>query len=158
VAINKERIQAESGPWEALKRRLAARGGRLTPQRMAIYDAVVGRSTHPSVAAVYGEVRRRFPTLSAATVYAALDLFAGLGLIQELSGPVRRYDGRAAPHINLLCRTCGRVVDVGDPELERLQRRAARRAGFRVAAARFELHGMCPRCRRRRREREHREW
>ena len=115
---------------------------------MAIYEAVVGRTSHPSVAAVYEEVRRRFPGVSRATVYTTLDLFAHLGLVQEISGPVRRYDGRAALHVNLVCTRCGRVTDVADPALDPLRRRAAARARFRVSSVRFELHGLCPRCRR----------
>jgi Fur family peroxide stress response transcriptional regulator len=137
-----------SPPWDDLRRRLAAAGGRLTPQRMAIYEAVVGRTSHPSVATVYEEVRKRFPGLSPATVYSTLDLFAQLGLVQEISGPVRRYDGRSALHVNLVCTRCGRVTDVADPALDPLRRRAAARARFRVSAVRFELHGLCPRCRR----------
>lgn len=151
MSINKDSIQTTRAAWADLRRRLAGRGGRLTPQRMAIYEAVVGRTSHPSVAAVHAEVRRRFPGLSAATVYGTLDLFARLGLIQEVGGPVRRYDGRAGVHVNLICHRCGRVIDVPDEALEALQRRAAARAKFQVSAVRFELHGLCPRCRRPRR-------
>lgn len=152
MVINKNPIQnvgvaPGSQPWADLRRRLAAAGGRLTPQRMAIYEAVVGRTSHPSVAAVYDEVRRSFPGLSPATVYATLDLFARLGLVQEISGPVRRYDGRSAVHVNLVCTRCGRVIDVADPALDPLRRRAAARARFRVSTVRFELHGLCQRCR-----------
>ncbi len=116
---------------------------------MAIYDAVVGRTTHPSVETVYTEVRRRFPGLSPATVYATLELYADLGLIQELSGPVRRYDGQASRHVNLVCQRCGRVIDVADRRLRALEQTVAARARFHVHAVRFELHGICPRCRRR---------
>jgi len=116
---------------------------------MAIYEAVVGRTTHPSVATIYDEVRRRFPGVSLATVYSTLELFARLGLVQEISGPVRRYDGQAGLHVNLVCQRCGRVTDVADPHLEALQHRAAARGRFRVASVRFELHGLCPQCRRR---------
>lgn len=147
MSINKNSIQINSDRWRDLRRRLAARGGRLTPQRMAIYDAVVGRTSHPSVEAVYEEVRQRFPGVSPATVYATLDLFADLGLVQEISGPVRRYDGRAAVHLNLICRGCGRVTDVSDPRLGTLERTVAARARFQVSRVRFELHGFCPRCR-----------
>jgi Fur family peroxide stress response transcriptional regulator len=140
--------------WADLRRRLAARRGRLTPQRMAVYDAVVGRTSHPSVAVVCAEVRQRFPGVSPATVYATLDLFAQLGLVQEIGGPVRRYDGRAGKHINLVCIRCGQVIDVADSRLEALQRRAAARVRFHVSAVRFELHGRCQRCRRRPRRRD----
>jgi len=148
MSINKYPIQIQTDGRSELRRRLAVGGGRMTPQRLAIYEAVVGRTSHPSVGAVAEEVRRRFPGLSPATVYATLDLFARLGLVQEISGPVRRYDGRAGMHINLVCSRCGRVVDVDDPALVSLRRRAAARARFRVSAVRFELHGICPRCRR----------
>jgi Fur family peroxide stress response transcriptional regulator len=127
---------------------MASRGGRLTTQRMAIYEAVVGRTNHPSVETVHDEVRRRFPSVSLATVYATLNLFDDLGLIQEISGPIRRYDGQASRHINLVCQRCGRVIDVDDPRLARLERTVAGRARFQVKAVRFELHGVCPRCRR----------
>lgn len=134
--------------WGDLRRRLASRGGRLTPQRMAIYDAVVGRTSHPSVDTVYAEVRRRFPGLSPATVYSTLSLFADLGLVQEIGGRVRRYDGQATVHFNLICRRCGRVTDVADRRLRVLERAVAARTRFQVSAARFELHGLCLRCRR----------
>gem|GEM_PF-125718 len=137
-----------AGPrWAGLRGLLRARGGRLTPQRMAIYEAVVGRATHPSVEMVHAAVRAWFPGVSRATVYTTLDLFAALGLVQEVGGRVRRYDGRAGRHVNLVCERCGEVTDIADPRLEALERRTALRAGFDVRSARFELHGVCPRCR-----------
>jgi Fur family peroxide stress response transcriptional regulator len=148
---NSVQLTAGTSAWQDLRRRLAARGGRLTPQRMAIYETVVGRAAHPSVEAVWEEVRRRFPGMSPATVYATLRLFADLGLIQEISGSVRRYDGRARWHVNLVCQECGRVIDVEDPRVPALERAVAARTRFEVRAVRFELHGLCPRCRRGRR-------
>src|SRR5215467_6626423 len=123
MSINKNPVQkSKTGPgappWADLRRRLAAVGGRLTPQRMAIYEAVVGRTTHPSVEMVHTAVRARFPGVSQATVYATLDLLADLGLIQEVGGRVRRYDGRAGRHVNLVCERCGDVTDVADRRLE----------------------------------------
>jgi Fur family transcriptional regulator, peroxide stress response regulator len=146
MSINKESLQRTPG-WAVLRRLLRARGGRLTPQRLAVYEAVVGRTTHPSVETVHEAVRARFPGISQATVYTTLGLFADLGLIQEVGGRVRRYDGRAGRHVNLVCERCGEVTDVADPRLEALERRTAVRAGFDVRSARFELHGICPRCR-----------
>jgi len=148
MATNKDSVRSSPAAWTALRRLLGARGGRLTPQRLAIYEAVVGQTTHPSVETVHAAVRERFPGVSPATVYATLGLFADLGLVAEISGPVRRYDGRATRHINLVCQRCGEVTDVGDPRLARLERAAAARTRFQVRAARFELHGLCARCRR----------
>lgn len=154
MILNKEYLQrtapadpAPAGGWAVLRRLLGARRGRLTPQRLAIYEAVVGRTTHPSVEMVHAAVRARFPGISRATVYATLDLFADLGLIQEVGGRVRRYDGRATRHVNLVCERCGGVTDVADSRLEDLERRTVLRAGFDVRSARFELHGVCARCR-----------
>ncbi|HEV2359764.1 MAG TPA: Fur family transcriptional regulator [bacterium] len=150
MVINKDILRKTSPAapgWAVLGRLLRARGGRVTPQRLAIYEAVVGRTTHPSVEAVHETVRERFPAVSRATVYTTLDLFAELGLVQEVGGRVRRYDGRAERHVNLVCERCGEVTDVADSRLEALERRTARRAGFDIRSARFELHGVCPRCR-----------
>jgi Fur family peroxide stress response transcriptional regulator len=154
--INKEPLHRASRPpadarpgdgWAVLRGLLGARRGRLTPQRLAIYEAVVGHTTHPSVEMVHDTVRSRFPAISQATVYTTLGLFAELGLIQEVGGRVRRYDGRAGRHVNLVCERCGEVTDVADPRLEALERKTAARAGFDVRSARFELHGICLRCR-----------
>lgn len=157
MGINKDSVQrtraraavrrAAGDGWTVLRRLLRARGGRLTPQRLAVYEAVVGQTTHPSVEMVHDAVRERFPGISQATVYTTLGLFADLGLIQEVGGRVRRYDGRAGRHVNLVCQRCGEVTDVPDSRLEALERRTALRAGFDVRSARFELHGICPRCR-----------
>ena len=142
------RAHGDGSPWATLRRLLAARGDRLTPQRMAIYDAVVGRTTHPSVETVFGEVQQRFPGLSRATVYSTLSLFSDLGLIQEVSGPVRRYDGQTRRHFNLVCERCGNVVDVFDGRLDTVERTVAREARFEVKKTLFELHGVCSRCQR----------
>jgi Fur family peroxide stress response transcriptional regulator len=154
--INKESLQRGSPPpagvrpgegWAVLRGLLRARRGRLTPQRQAIYEAVVGHTTHPSVEMVHDAVRSRFPAISQATVYTTLGLFAALGLIQEVGGRVRRYDGRAGRHVNLVCERCGEVTDVAHPRLGALERKTAARTGFDVRSARFELHGICQRCR-----------
>ncbi|MDR5683772.1 MAG: Fur family transcriptional regulator [Armatimonadota bacterium] len=129
------------------RRELAATGRRVTPQRLAVYGALRRARDHPSAEDVYRSVRRTHPTMSRATVYRALDLFASLGLVEVFRGAdgVARYDPHPSSHVNLECAVCGRIEDVSDPGLQTLAQRTAQRVGFALAGL-VVLRGRCRMC------------
>ncbi len=53
-----------------------------TPQRLAIAKAICGVTSHPSADEVWAKVRKKFPTVSRATVYNTLNLFVEKGLLR----------------------------------------------------------------------------
>src|SRR5438552_6188610 len=107
-------VDRDSG--DAALRLLRRAGLRLTPQRVAIVRALLGES-HPTAAEVYEAVRRRFPALGLATVYATLNTLVALGQIHELPfADAARYDANTAPHVNLVCTRCGQITDFVDCE------------------------------------------
>ncbi len=89
---------------------LRIKGYRATPQRIAICDALWEAGSHPTVAEVHEYVAKRDPTISLATVYKTLQLFAEIGLATEMGfrGESTRYDPETGPHIHMICRNCGR--------------------------------------------------
>jgi Fur family transcriptional regulator, peroxide stress response regulator len=126
---------------------LRGAGLRVTPQRLAIAEAVLAQH-HPSVAEVYESVRRRFPTIGLATVYATLHGMAEHGLVRPLPFEnVTRYDANTAPHANLICTSCGRITDFNacDDLLEALRERTDV-AGFSLEQERVDLLGVCADC------------
>jgi Fe2+ or Zn2+ uptake regulation protein len=130
-----------------VRRELAAAGCRVTEQRLAVLEALWRAGDHPSAERVYHVVRRSHPTMSRATVYRALELFASLdvaGTFRAADG-VARYDPDRTPHVNFECAVCGRVADVMDSRLQALTRRTADRAGF-VLGRQIALRGTCRRC------------
>jgi Fur family peroxide stress response transcriptional regulator len=122
-------------------------GMNVTPQRIAIYRALLEVADHPSPEAIYARVRPAMPSLSLATIYKTLEALAKLGLVSELpsTGNARRYDGNADQHHHLVCTRCKRVTDYYDPTLDRVPPRA-RLAGFEAHHVSVHIHGLCAAC------------
>lgn len=85
-----------------------------TPQRIAVAEFVLQTNTHPTADEVWAEVRDRCPTLSRATVYNTLHLFAEKGLLrtQPLKEGVAVFDAHVKPHHHFVDEETGKVYDV----------------------------------------------
>ncbi len=85
-----------------------------TPQRIAVAEFVLHAKTHPSADEIWAKVRDRCPTLSRATVYNTLNLFARKGLLgtQPLRGGIIAFDPCVEPHHHFIDEKSGRVFDV----------------------------------------------
>ncbi len=132
---------------EELVERCRARGMNVTPQRMAIYRALVEADDHPSPEALYRRVRPAMPSMSLATIYKALDALVGLGLAQEVSatGDVKRYDANMGRHHHLLCTGCGAIRDFEDEALDRVSP-PRRLGGFVAQSVSVQISGLCASC------------
>jgi Fur family peroxide stress response transcriptional regulator len=123
-------------------------GLRSTPQRQAIVRVVMA-ANHPTVAQVYDEVRREFPTIGLATVYNTLHTMTERGVVRELPFVnATRFDGNVEPHANLVCRSCGTIYDSSacDDLMEQLRRRVASEQGFLPEMERIDVYGLCSAC------------
>ncbi|MGH2536857.1 MAG: Fur family transcriptional regulator [Candidatus Promineifilaceae bacterium] len=129
--------------------RLRAAGLRLTPQRLAIYSALVATQAHPTAQELHEQVSGRLPSLSQATVYNTLQTLVERGLVQELGdagdGAVH-YDADLSAHINLICTRCHRIQDFTEVHLPEMIDHVAECSGFHIQGARMAYYGLCPRC------------
>jgi Fur family peroxide stress response transcriptional regulator len=133
---------------EEIAQRLRSGGHRMTPQRMAILEAILD-GAHPSAEDIFKAVAGRYPTLSLATVYKTLALLKEEGEVLELGfgGHESRYDAVIPdPHPHLICTRCGEIVDPPFMNLDAAVRVMAERTGFRVDSHRLDFFGLCPRC------------
>jgi Fur family transcriptional regulator, peroxide stress response regulator len=133
---------------EELIRQLREKGLKITPQRLAIVDALVeNRELHPGTNLIYAEALKRTKRVSLSTVYATLGEFSQQGLIKslEFDRMENRYEGNLEEHINLVCRRCGKITDYPLPP-SGLAKDIAREAGFVVTEARMEYYGNCRDC------------
>ena len=53
---------------------LRSEGFKVTPQRIAIYDALRGHHNHPTAEMIYHSLRPTHPSMSLATVYKTMEL------------------------------------------------------------------------------------
>ena len=129
--------------------RLRQWGVRVTPQRLAIGEAVLNSTDHPTVQQIHERVRDHFPSMTLATIYSTLGVLERSGLIQELPfEKMSRYEANMEPHVNLVCIQCENVMDadVGEDAVVRLKNRISSQSDFQVAWQRVDFYGWCPRC------------
>lgn len=127
---------------------LRSNGLRVTPQRLAVLEALHASPTHLSAEEVYEDVRGTLPSVSLATVYNALGELRRVGQLRDLpvSGKVR-YDLVArGPHHHLVCECCHRVVDLDAAALPQPQIPAGERQGFVILTAEIIFRSICPDC------------
>jgi Fur family peroxide stress response transcriptional regulator len=131
-----------------LVERLRARGLRVTAQRVVLYRVLRELGRHATAEQVLRAAAPRLPQLSLPTVYAALDLFAELGLVRRLAphaGAVL-YDPGAEEHAHAVCRRCGSVTDLDGGLDPGPAHAAARAAGFTPDGIDLAVYGLCARC------------
>jgi Fur family peroxide stress response transcriptional regulator len=128
--------------------RLREKGFRVTPQRLAICEYILSSKEHPTVDQVYHAVRKEHPTLSLATVYQTLHLLAEVGMLQELgfSDGVARYDPRNSPHINIVCKGCGKIRDYESESIRSFVSQIAAEMDRKPIGQRLEIYICCDKC------------
>jgi Fur family peroxide stress response transcriptional regulator len=147
--IESDPVPDPSARFDELMTALKERDFRLTPQRVELVRLIASSEGHPSAGQLYTRVKRKFPTMSPATVYKTLALLKEMGQVLEIDlRDDSHYDGnRPEPHPHLICTNCGRIVD-GEASLEQGSiRKLEKDSGFTILRPQIALYGLCPDCR-----------
>jgi len=136
---------------EIFEKYLIKQNLRDTPQRNLILDAFLRREEHVSAEQLYDIVKKRDPSIGQATVYRVMKLLIEAGLAREVDfgDGIMRYEHayNHPHHDHLVCRGCGKTVEVIDPVIEELQKRVAQSHGFELTDHEMYLYGHCTECR-----------
>ena len=130
--------------------RTAPDGRRSTRQRAVVRDLVAEFESFKSAQDIHHILRGRGETIGLSTVYRNLQTLAEDDLVDTVrneQGEVLYRKCSAKHHHHLVCRTCGRVVEVTGPAVERWADRAAEGNGFSDVSHTVEIFGMCSECR-----------
>jgi Fur family peroxide stress response transcriptional regulator len=125
------------------------RGLRVTSQRLAVYRALAGDTSHPTADAIYAKLHPKMSWLSLATVYRILESLEREGFVRRVSttNGVGRFDANLTPHQHLVCRSCGRMTDFEQESLSRLCL-PQQTPGFMVEELEIRIIGTCEACHR----------
>lgn len=135
------------------------RGANLTELRRHVLGLILDSASPTGAYELLDRLRRTRRGAAPPTVYRALDFLLEQGLIhkiERLSAFVGCVAGCAAApsdaaHMHaaqfLICRECGRVVEMQDHEVSAVLARVAKEAGFSVSNATIEAEGLCSGCR-----------
>ena len=105
-------------------RMLREAGIQPSAQRLAVGAFVLDTCSHPSADQVLAAVKPSQPSLSRATVYNTLHLFAQRGLLQELLIAEGRvvFDPKIDPHHHFVDDDTGEIVDVAFDAVDVVQK------------------------------------
>mgnify|MGYP003572920230 CR=1 FL=1 len=134
----------KSGPAGLLREH----GLQVTAQRLAVLRAVTKRP-HCTADQVAEDVRVEIGAISRQAVYDALRTLTEKCLIRRVqpAGSPALFDPRVGDnHHHLICRTCGKTIDVDCAVGETPCLTAAADSGFRIDEAEVIYWGTCPEC------------
>jgi Fur family ferric uptake transcriptional regulator len=122
---------------------------RRTRQRAAVDEILAGRHEFRTAQEIHDELRQRGDRVGLTTVYRTLQAMTEVG---ELDA-IRTAEGETAyrrcstgHHHHLVCRSCGRTVEVSGPAVETWASAIAQQHGFRDVSHDLEIFGTCDRC------------
>ena len=133
-----------SDPAELLRQH----GIQVTAQRLAVLRAVSAQP-HITADAVAETVRGEIGTISTQAVYDALGVLVARGLLRRIqpAGSAARFEDRVGDnHHHLICRVCGRLVDVDCADGAAPCLAAADDQGYEIDEAEVAYWGRCPDC------------
>ncbi|GAA4687718.1 Fur family transcriptional regulator [Nocardioides nanhaiensis] len=132
----------------ALADQLRSAALRVTRPRVAVLGAVHAHP-HADTETILGAVRADLPAVSHQAVYDCLAALTRAGLVRRFqpAGSTARYETRTGDnHHHLVCRACGRVVDVDCAVGAAPCLVAADEHGFAVDEAEVTYWGRCAAC------------
>jgi Fur family ferric uptake transcriptional regulator len=122
---------------------------RTTRQRSAVREVLAESHEFRSAQDLHAELLNREETISLATVYRTLSMLHEKTEIDQLvteDGEARYRRCSGGHHHHLVCRSCGRTVEIEEPAPEEWAARVADLHGFSEIAHTIELSGLCPSC------------
>ncbi len=127
---------------------LRSNGYKVTPQRLAVYNAIDQNVTHPNAETIYQQLQPEYPSMSLATVYKTMEIFAKIGVVKILQcgEDAHRYDYNTSQHAHIRCIKCNNVFDV-DIDEDSLAKEAEAQTGFVVSGVNLSFVGHCEQCR-----------
>ncbi len=122
---------------------------RNTRQRTAVSALLAEVEGFHSAQDLHAMLRQRGERVGLTTVYRTLQGLADAGEIDVMRPPggehlYRRCSG--GHHHHLVCRTCGRTVEVAGPAVESWAERVAAEHGYAEVSHTLEIFGTCPAC------------
>lgn len=131
---------------EDISNKLAVKGLKVTPQRIAILEAIIKLDNHPTAENIIEYIRKNHPNISVATVYKVLDALVENELIRKVKTEkdIMRYDAIMESHHHIYCSDSDRIEDYVDDELnEMLERYFTQKKipDFRIEDIRLQIIG-----------------
>ena len=130
---------------------LSNHGFKKTKQRHDILDVFLNSGRHISAYELHALLQRKHRGIGFSTVYRTLGILTKCGIANE----VNFGDGQARfekackreAHGHIIYTKCGKTEEFDISSLAEFKKQAADKAGYVVSGCRFEIYGLCQKCR-----------
>ena len=123
---------------------------RNTWQRERVREALADAPGFVSAQSLHAMLRDENTGIGLATVYRALAGLAAQGHADSLQSPegeaLYRACSTSGHHHHLICRSCGKTVEIEASDVEQWARRTAESHGFSEAEHVVDIFGLCEDC------------
>ncbi|MFZ0530466.1 MAG: transcriptional repressor [Propionicimonas sp.] len=122
---------------------------RQTRQRAEIRRAAEALASFATAQQIHDQLRRQGSGVGLATVYRTLQAMAASAELDALRTPDGQMAYRTCSpghHHHLICRSCGRTVEVAIESMEQLLAAMADQYGFTRLDHELEIYGTCAAC------------
>jgi Fe2+ or Zn2+ uptake regulation protein len=128
---------------------------RNTKQRQAVLDIIRQNDQHFTADEVYVRIHEIDPHVSRGTVYRNLQLLTDENEIRRIRMPNMsdRYEWNLKDHDHLLCRRCGKLVDIG-PIHNHADQTVTKMSDYTDIHHEFLFSGICPECQKKAKKRK----
>ena len=105
-----------------IRNKLIEKKLKITPQRLAIYGAIVKLNNHPTADDIAAFIKQDHPNIATGTVYKVLESLVENGLIKKVKTEkdVMRYDAILENHHHLYDTGSDRIADYYNNEINQL--------------------------------------
>jgi Fur family peroxide stress response transcriptional regulator len=129
-----------------IKNKLVEKGLKITPQRIAILEAIYTLNNHPTADMIMEYIKDTHPSIASGTIYKVLDVLIENQLIERVKTEKdkMRYDAILEDHHHLYCSDTGEIDDYMNEDLDQLLKdyfKKNRIENFEIQKIRLQING-----------------
>ena len=133
------------------REKIAKQGLKVTPQRVAILEAIYKLNNHPTAEKIAEYIKDSQPNIAVGTIYKVLDALVESKIIKKVTTEAgkMRYDGIIEHHHHLYCIECDLIEDYVDEELDQILKEYFKKKtinGFQMKNFVVQINGTFDKC------------
>ena len=119
---------------------------KVTPQRLALVEEL-HREGHIDIDSLYENIKKKFPSISLATLYKNINSMLESLLVKEIkiSGQKSKYELTKAEHAHIICQKCGKLEDIVI-DTKALVADVEHNSHYAITESTLQFFGVCPAC------------
>lgn len=129
---------------------LKRKGYKFTEQRKAILNVLNDKAGHYNANEIFNIVAEKIPNISFSTIYRNLETLVRLGIVNKLSieEGLNHFElSSRGHHHHIICKLCGDVREIDFCPYKAIEKSRLEEIGFEPLEHKFEIYGLCSKCR-----------